>query len=104
MQNHIDQANHNQDFHDCIDTKFPDKFYDWKITVCFYIGLHWLKSLAAKKGIDIGETHFDIDKNVNPSRPHTIMPISKNAWREYKALFNYSQTARYTGITDLTTF
>jgi hypothetical protein len=32
------------------------------------------------------------------------MRISKNAWREYKTLFNYSRTARYNGITDFATF
>lgn len=104
MQHHIDQAEHNQSFHDCVEGNFTDQFCDWKITIIFYTAIHWLKALAAKRGIDIGETHFDIDKNVNPDRPNTKMSISRNAWREYKNLFNYSQTARYNGIADMTTF
>ena len=104
MKQHLDQANHNQDFHDCIETQFTGQFYDWKITVLFYVAIHYLKAFASKKGIDIGETHFDIEHNVNPDRHNAKMRITKGAWREYKNLFNYSRTARYEGITDISTF
>lgn len=104
MQHHIDQANHNQDFHSSIETNFVGKFHDWKITVLFYTALHYLKALACQRGIDIGETHYEVENNVNPDRNHAKMRITKGAWREYKALFNYSQTARYSGITDMETF
>lgn len=104
MQNHIDQANHNRDFHTCIEDNFSQKFCDWKITVLFYVALHYLKALASKRGIDIGETHYDIEKSVNPDRPGSVMKITRSAWREYKNLFNYSRTARYEGITEMNTF
>ncbi|NMH28488.1 hypothetical protein [Flavobacterium silvaticum] len=104
MQNHIDQASHNQNFHSCIQGQFATNFFDWKITVLFYIALHGLKALASKRGIDIGETHIDIERNVSPLRNSPIMAISKNAWNEYKSLFRYSQVARYEGITDFETF
>ena len=32
------------------------------------------------------------------------MRLSKSAWRECNALYQYSQTARYDGITDFETF
>jgi len=104
MQQHLDQASHNIDFHHCIDEKFNDKFYDWKITVLFYVAIHYLKALATKRNIDIGETHYEIEQSVNPDRPNSKMKITRNAWREYKNLFNYSRTARYEGITDFNTF
>lgn len=104
MQQHLEQATHNQNFHDCIETQFNGHFYDWKITVLFYVAIHYLKALASKRGIDIGETHFDIEQNVNPDRHNARMRITKGAWREYKNLFTYSRTARYEGITDITTF
>ncbi len=87
MQQHLDQAAHNQDFHDCIQKNFTTKFFDWKITILFYTAIHLLKALAAKRGINIGETHQDIEKNVNPDRPNAKMMITKNAWREYKSLY-----------------
>lgn len=104
MQQHIDQASHNQKFHDSIDTQFGGQFYDWKITVLFYVAIHYLKALASQRGIDIGETHYEIEQSVNPDRYSAKMRLSRNAWREYKNLFNYSRTARYEGITDFATF
>lgn len=104
MRNYLSQAKHNEDFHSCISSEFENKFYDWKITALFYVALHYLKALAAKKGIDIGDTHYDIEHAVNPDRTNNKMSIRKGVWREYKALFSYSRTARYEGITDIETF
>ena len=70
----------------------------------FYIAIHYLKALAAKRKYDIGETHHEIEQNVNPARHSSKMKITLGAWREYKNLFNYSRTARYEGITDFETF
>ena len=101
---HLAQATHNREFHGCIQTTFNDRFYDWKITALFYTAIHWLKALAAKRTIDIGETHSDIARNVNPERHSPKMPISRNAWRDYHQLYRYSQSARYNGITDFETW
>ena len=104
MQKHLDQAAHNQIFHDPIDGNFSEQFHDWKITVLFYVAIHYLKALAAKRKINIGETHYEIELTVNPDRGSSKMKITRGAWREYKTLFNYSRTARYEGITDFVTF
>ena len=104
MQHHLDQASHNQDFHDCIAREFSTKFYDWKITTLFYTALHLLKALGDKRGINIGSTHQDIEQNCNPDRHNCKMAINKNAWKDYKSLYRYSHTARYEGITDVSTF
>jgi hypothetical protein len=104
MQKHLDQANHNIALHDSICQNFPDQYFDWKITLLFYAALHYLKALASKKGINIGDTHFDIESNCNPKRHNCKMRIKQKAWDEYKGLFNYSQTARYLGIDDKTIF
>src|SRR5690606_38294765 len=104
MQDHLNQAVHNQRFHNSICDNFNDNFHDWKITVLFYTALHWLQALASMRGINIGDTHVDIEKNVNPDRTSSRMKISKEAWRNYKMLFRYSQTSRYDGITDFNTW
>ena len=104
MQHHLDQAYHNKKFHDCIEKEFSEQFFDWKITVLFYVSIHWLKALSEKRKVNIGETHYDIEQNVNPLRNNAKMKITQNAWREYKSLFNYSRTSRYEGITDFETF
>lgn len=84
---------------------FSEKYYDWKITSLFYTAIHYLKALALKKGIDIGQTHHEIEQNVNPDRHNCSMRIKKGAWLEYKSLLQYSRTSRYDGIeTDFETF
>ena len=104
MNRHLEQATHNQHFHDSIETNFEGRFYDWKITVLFYVALHYLQALADSRSISIGETHFEVEQNVNPDKVNAKMRISKGAWREYKSLSTYSRTARYQGITDYITF
>lgn len=100
MQEHINKGKHNEDFHKCIDEKFPNKFYDWKITCLFYAAIHYLKALAAKKGKIIGDTHAEINNNVNPYRSTRVLDIEKDMWDEYFNLYQCSRTSRYDGFID----
>lgn len=102
MQNFIDQANHNQAFHDQIHASFPETYYDWKVTTLFYVAIHLLKSLAAKRKINIGDSHESISKNIKPIRGYEkpSMPLSTTAYDNYKSLYQYSRTSRYDGMTD----
>ena len=104
MEKYLLQAAHNKDFHECIEHSFNDKFYDWKITVLFYIAIHCLKALASKLNIEIGETHREVEKNINPDRTPHSLPISRAAYKNYRDLYQYSKTARYEGFTDFETF
>lgn len=105
MDKFLNQAHHNEDFHRCICKNFSDKFCDWKITSLFYIAIHYLKALALQRGIDMGQTHYEIEQNVNPKKDNASMRIKKGAWLEYKSLLNYSRTSRYDGIvSDFETF
>lgn len=105
MDRFLKQASHNEEFHKCICENSSDRFYDWKITSLFYSAIHYLKAMAFKRAINIGQTHFEIEQNVNPDRPKPVMRITKGAWNEYKKLLQYSRTSRYDGIdTDFETF
>ncbi len=42
MQNHIDQAEHNEKFLTELEIDYPTTYFDWKITICFYTALHYL--------------------------------------------------------------
>jgi predicted acetyltransferase len=104
MQKHIDQANHNIEFHSCIDSKFTGKFTDWKITVLFYVAIHLIKALAAKDKKNIGNSHKEINTGINPTNRNAVMKISRKAWRSYQTMYQNSKNSRYNGITDLETF
>lgn len=104
MQKHIDQANHNVEFHNCINSNFQDKFTDWKITVLFYVAIHLIKALAAKNNKAIGSSHKEINANINPTNPNATFKISRKAWRSYQTMYQMSKNSRYKGITDPETF
>ena len=99
MQEFIDQANHNEELHTILCEKFPGHFFDWKVTVLFYCAVHYLKALAAKRGIKIGKTHVEIAQNCRwDAKGENAMPLTKTAFNNYKALRSYAETARYDGM------
>lgn len=101
---HINQVLHNKTFLSNIHQRWPEQYFDWKITVCFYIALHYVKALALEKKVFIGDSHYAIDKNVNPERPNVKLNIPPKIWKAYKYLFYYSQSARYSGIINKNSF
>lgn len=98
MQEYIDKARHTQDLHDFISEKVPGKYSDWKITLLFYVAIHLLKAFAAKRGVDIGNTHERINSNLNPGSKNKVIEIERGMWDEYFSLYQYSRNARYDGI------
>jgi hypothetical protein len=104
MQKYLKQAAHNKAFHECIEQSFSKKFYDWKVTVLFYIAIHCLKALATNLKVEIGDTHREIENNINPDRPQHTLAIKRTAFKNYRNLYQYSKTARYEGFTDFDTF
>lgn len=45
MNVHLTQARHNEDFLKIVSEASPNNYFDWKITVCFYASLHYLRAL-----------------------------------------------------------
>lgn len=104
MQAFLNQAKHNEDFHECLCTQFQNLYYDWKITCLFYIGIHYLKALSIKRKKNIGVHHVEINRNIKSGKHNPTMPISDTAYSNYMQLFHYSQDARYDGFEDIETF
>ena len=91
MDEFLEQARQNKDFLTCIETNYPDQFFDWKVTVIFYISIHLLKSLAKQRNVEIGHTHHDIANSLNPRRNSTqIFPFPDWVWKKYSTIFQYS--------------
>ena len=98
MQVFLTQAKHNENFYVCICQNYADNFFDWKITVAFYIAVHYLKALAKKKNVDLSPSHYDVEKQVNPDKRNELN-LTRNAWDWYFNLYLESRTARYQGFT-----
>ncbi len=105
MDEYIAKAKHNEAFHCDLCDNFHDKYFDWKITSLFYTAIHWIKVLAKKEKKDIGVTHQEVNRNINPSNYDSLLKLNKGAYYYYINLYKQSKTARYDGIdTDHATF
>ncbi len=107
MSAFVEQVKHNESLLNHLDVTFPDKYFDWKITLTFYCALHIVKELARINGVSIGDSHIENLNNLNPSPRAGVTPklkISSTQYAFYNDLYQYSRVARYTGITDYTTF
>ena len=97
--NFCKQAVSNKNFLRIVETNNPLNFHDWKITIVFYCGLHYMKSYANAKGIDL-ESHTDFNEKTisqgNGVRPELI--IDGNIRRDYINLRGLSYHARYDGF------
>lgn len=97
--NFCKQAVSNENFLEIVEANNPSNFHDWKITIVFYCGLHYMKSYAMTKGIDL-ESHSDFNaKTISQGtgvRPELI--IDGNIRRDYINLRGLSYHARYDGF------
>lgn len=101
---YINQYQHNLEFHNGVCDKYPDTYYDWKITLLFYCAYHLLQALAAHKNVVIGNYHKDILWNINPKNANRKLQIKQDVFYAFDQLFEYSRSARYNGFTDFEDF
>jgi hypothetical protein len=102
---YFNRATYNHEFYVLLTEKFPNYFFDWKIVAMFYCAIHCLKAYCLKNhGIYIGNTHYEIIKNVSHKSSDRIVDLPSGMWDEYYALYQYSKNARYEGITDIRIF
>ena len=97
MSVHLKQAKSNEILLSELEKQFPDDYFDWKITISFYIAIHYLKHLASIKKIDLGSNHIEIGKSIRPT--HGKMAIKQTPYNNYDNLLQESMAARYLGIT-----
>ena len=92
------QAVSNELFLEAVEANNPSNFNDWKTTIVFYCGLHYMKSYANTKGI-ILENHSDFNEKTKSQgegiRPELI--IDGQIRSDYLNLRQLSYHARYDG-------
>jgi hypothetical protein len=96
--NFCKQAVSNEKFLGIVEINNPSTFYDWKTTIIFYCGLHYIKSYSMTKGIDLA-SHKDFNKKTisqsSGVRPELI--IDGQIRSDYINLRSLSYHARYDG-------
>ena len=98
MNEHLNQAEHNADFLEALDKQFPKLYFDWKITVVFYIAVHYLRAYEHFNGVKIKGRHVEMLYHSDPSKPDALNPLSKRAFDAYADLFNAAHKSRYQGF------
>lgn len=84
------KADHNQVFLDSIIEDYPSEYFDWKVTVQFYIALHRCYCVLGVSGQTICDRH-----KVNINNLKTIdAELSTNLFK----LFKHSRQSRYDGF------
>ena len=95
LNSQISKAKGFETLNDCLSKNLPQSNFDHKVVALFYAAHHYMRALAVKRGVDLGESHKELSKNFNPDLPFSIMPIKRKAWFYYKELRDYSWQARY---------
>lgn len=89
-KNYENKSIHNKDFLDSLINDYPEQYFDWKVTVQFYVNLHKLYCVLLSNGLDIETSHMQNIKN--------LKSISTNLSRDLFTLYKNSRQARYDGF------
>lgn len=90
MKQHLEQAKSNEAFLELVEKHSNGAFVDWKITVIFYIALHYAKAYTKFRKQNSGNSHNDLE-NCLISKCKVPDEISDN----YKILYENSRMYRY---------
>ncbi len=95
MKEHLGKAADIKSFFDSLCKAFPSQFEEWKITAVFYTALHLVEALASKRGKNLGKTHEERWRSINPKNPNRTMRMPDQICFDYRALQGYSEVGRY---------
>ena len=101
---HRNQVLENEAFLRALDTHIPDRFFDWRITVMFYIALHCLRALSVHKRVTWGASHQSMFVAIDPDDSRAVMPVPRDVYAAYQQLYRNSRMVRYQGFSDYSTY
>lgn len=95
-EDHLRQAKHNERFLSLIEDNYPDDFFDWKITVCFYIIVHYIDGFFLSHGISISDHKQRRIQLLLKDYPI----INDEFYTHYENIYYMCMSARYDGFKD----
>jgi len=101
MNQNIEQAQHNEHFLNFVETQSPTLYFDWKITVIFYIALHYTKAyIYYNKIYKNTNSHKEIFEIIDFLNTNSKAKLPEKYYRKYLELFELSRNSRYNSITN----
>ena len=95
MIKNINQVIHNLKFLNYLEVSCPNQYADWKITVAFYIAVHYIDAYYISRNIKI-RSHENRNKEMNSGN----FPFVYDIYSEYGFLYGSSRASRYNGYLD----
>lgn len=72
-----------------------DNYWDWKVTVSFYVALHLINAHIAKKIDAHYRSHNKVENAINPFNEMSPTKLNDDIYKSYIKLQNLSRRARY---------
>lgn len=99
MQQHLNKAKHNEKFLSLVEANSPDNYFDWKITIVFYIAIHYIDAYFASHNDSI-HSHEQRRHKLENGGNSVSMAFIDN----YDNLYNICRNSRYNGFRDEAAF
>jgi hypothetical protein len=93
IEHHLKQAVKNQQFLERLEADHPEEYYDWKITVIFYVVVHWSRAF-----IKVRERRAVSIASHTQAKAYLKKHFRKFAYDYYVTLDELCDTARYEGV------
>ena len=93
-ENHIEQAKINLSFLQQTNSTKQD-FWDWQITISFYVVVHIVNAHIAKVADLHYRTHEDVKNAINPYNTLSLCKLPEDIYLDYAKLEGLSRRARY---------
>lgn len=94
FNNHISQAKRNISFLSNINSSC-NEYWDWQVTVCFYVAVHVINAHLDKSAGLHYKTHEDVKNAINPKNQLSISSVPDNVYISFTKLLNLSRRSRY---------
>ena len=75
--------------------KSAPTYWDWQVTVCFYVGVHVVNAHIAKVGNLHYHTHEAVKNVLNPFNTLSICKLPEPIYLDYEKLEGLSRRSRY---------
>lgn len=91
---HISQGKNNLTFLTDVNKNINDN-WDWQVTVCFYIALHFVSAHIVSKTEKNYLSHTNINDAINPTTQLSVAKLDETTYLAYNKLYQLSRRARY---------
>jgi len=91
---HINQAKRNIEFLKLTNQQ-NNSFWDWQVTICFYVGVHLVNAHIAQKANMHYRKHNEVNEAINPYNLRSLCRFPEDIFLLYSKLQNLSRRSRY---------